>query len=65
MLTPQETEELFDVVRALTATGKSVIFITHKLHEVLEIADRITILRRGKRVTRSLAQERPRRSSHG
>ena len=50
VLTPQETEELFEVVRALTASGKSVIFITHKLHEVLEIADRITILRRGKRV---------------
>jgi general nucleoside transport system ATP-binding protein len=50
VLTPQETEELFQVVRALTASGKSVIFITHKLHEVLEIADRITILRRGKRV---------------
>jgi ABC-type uncharacterized transport system ATPase subunit len=50
VLTPQETEELFDIVRTLTAVGKSVIFITHKLHEVLEIADRITILRRGKRV---------------
>ena len=50
VLTPQEAEELFRVVRALTASGKSVIFITHKLHEVLEIADRITILRRGARV---------------
>jgi len=50
VLTPQETEELFEVVRALTAAGKSVIFITHKLHEVLEISDRITILRRGRRV---------------
>jgi len=50
VLTPQETEELFEIIRTLTAAGKSVIFITHKLHEVLEIADRITILRRGKRV---------------
>ncbi len=50
VLTPQETEELFEVVRALTASGKAVVFITHKLHEVLEIADRITILRRGERV---------------
>lgn len=50
VLTPQETEDLFKVVRALTQSGKSVIFITHKLHEVLEVADRITILRRGKRV---------------
>jgi general nucleoside transport system ATP-binding protein len=50
VLTPQETEELFEVVSALRASGKSVIFITHKLHEVLELADRITILRRGRRV---------------
>jgi ABC-type uncharacterized transport system ATPase subunit len=50
VLTPQETKDLFEVVRALTQSGKSVIFITHKLHEVLDIADRITILRRGKRV---------------
>ena len=50
VLTPQETEDLFEVIRALTASGKSVVFITHKLHEVLEIADRITILRRGERV---------------
>jgi simple sugar transport system ATP-binding protein len=50
VLTPQETAELFEVVRALTAQGKSVVFITHKLHEVLEIADRITVLRRGRKV---------------
>ena len=48
VLTPQEARELFQVVRSLTARGKSVIFITHKLNEVLEIADRITVLRRGK-----------------
>jgi general nucleoside transport system ATP-binding protein len=50
VLTPQETEELFSIVRALRDEGKGVIFITHKLHEVLEIADRITVLRRGKKV---------------
>ncbi|MHB8648707.1 MAG: ABC transporter ATP-binding protein [Gaiellaceae bacterium] len=50
VLTPQEAEELFDVIRSLTARGKSVIFISHKLHEVLEIADRISVLRRGKLV---------------
>jgi simple sugar transport system ATP-binding protein len=50
VLTPQEAEELFDVVRSLTAQGKAVIFITHKLHEVLEIADRITVLRLGTKV---------------
>ena len=48
VLTPQEAKELFEVVRGLTERGKSVIFITHKLNEVLEIADRITVLRRGK-----------------
>ena len=50
VLTPQETEELFDVVRSLREQGTSIIFITHKLGEVLEIADRITVLRRGEAV---------------
>ncbi len=50
VLTPQEAQELFAIIRSLTAQGKSVIFITHKLNEVLEIADRITVLRRGKMV---------------
>ena len=48
VLTPQEAKELFEVVRSLTERGKSVIFISHKLNEALEIADRITVLRRGK-----------------
>jgi simple sugar transport system ATP-binding protein len=48
VLTPQEAQELFEVVRSLTQRGKSIIFISHKLNEVLEIADRITVLRRGK-----------------
>lgn len=47
VLTPQETEDLFQVIRSLVDQGKSVIFITHKLKEVLSIADRITVLRRG------------------
>ncbi|MEX2211988.1 MAG: ABC transporter ATP-binding protein [Gaiellaceae bacterium] len=50
VLTPQEARELFEIVRALTEQGESVIFITHKLNEVLDIADRITVLRRGKRI---------------
>jgi general nucleoside transport system ATP-binding protein len=50
VLTPQEAKELFEVVRSLTARGKSIVFISHKLNEVLEIADRITVLRRGKLV---------------
>lgn len=48
VLTPQETDELFDIIRGLAKAGTSVIFITHKLHEVLEVADTITVLRRGK-----------------
>jgi simple sugar transport system ATP-binding protein len=48
VLTPQEAHELFGIVRSLTEQGKSIIFISHKLNEVLEIADRITVLRRGK-----------------
>jgi len=48
VLTPQEVEELFKIMRSLVAQGKSIIFITHKLKEVLEIADRISVIRRGK-----------------
>ena len=47
VLTPQEDEELFEIMRSLSASGTSIVFITHKLSEVLEIADRITVLRRG------------------
>ncbi|MEV6298118.1 ABC transporter ATP-binding protein [Actinoplanes sp. NPDC051861] len=48
VLTPQETEELLTVMRSLTEMGKSIVFITHKLKEVKSIADRITVIRRGK-----------------
>jgi simple sugar transport system ATP-binding protein len=47
VLTPQEAQELFEIIRSLKSQGKSIIFISHKLNEVLEIADRITTLRRG------------------
>jgi simple sugar transport system ATP-binding protein len=50
VLTPQEAAELFAIIRNLQADGKSIIFISHKLNEVLEIADRITVLRRGKKI---------------
>ena len=50
VLTPQEARELFTIIRNLQADGKSIIFISHKLNEVLEIADRITVLRRGKTI---------------
>ncbi|MCH8094788.1 MAG: ABC transporter ATP-binding protein [Chloroflexi bacterium] len=48
VLTPQEAEDLFGIMRSLIAEGKSIIFITHKLKEVLVIADRITVLRDGR-----------------
>jgi simple sugar transport system ATP-binding protein len=48
VLTPQETDELLNMMRALRAKGRSIIFITHKLREVKEVANKITIIRRGK-----------------
>ena len=48
VLTPQEADELFKIMHSLAERGKSIIFITHKLREVLEISDRITVIRRGK-----------------
>ena len=50
VLTPQEAQELFAIIKSLTEQGKSIIFISHKLNEVTEIADRITVLRRGKKI---------------
>lgn len=47
VLTPQETDKLFAVMRTMKADGKSIIIITHKLHEVLEISDRVAVLRKG------------------
>ncbi|MFL7791179.1 MAG: ABC transporter ATP-binding protein [Anaerolineae bacterium] len=57
VLTPQEVEELFQVVHSLVEQGKSVIFITHKLKEVLSIATRITVLRAGKVIGSTAPQE--------
>jgi len=48
VLTPQETESLFRIMRSLAASGRSIVFITHKLKEVLAIADRITVMRLGR-----------------
>lgn len=48
VLTPQEADELSQIMRNLVAKGKSIIFITHKLREVMEVSDRITVIRRGK-----------------
>ncbi|MCZ7542768.1 MAG: ABC transporter ATP-binding protein [Anaerolineae bacterium] len=50
VLTPQEADDLFVIMRSLTAQGKSIIFITHKLREVMDVADRIAVLRGGQLV---------------
>src|SRR6476646_9026654 len=50
VLTPQEASDLFEILRTLRREGISIIFISHKLNEVLDIADRITVLRRGKMI---------------
>ncbi len=51
VLTPQETKELYKIIENLIEEGKTVIFISHKLDEVLEISDNITVIRRGKNIT--------------
>jgi ABC-type uncharacterized transport system ATPase subunit len=61
VLTPQEADALFDTIRAMAADGRTVIFISHKLHEVKAVADRVTVLRRGRSVvTVSTAEATPR-----
>ena len=62
VLTPQEDEELFAIMRSLTASGTSIVFITHKLNEVLDVADRITVLRRGRVVGTTTPAEATRES---
>lgn len=48
VLTPQEIDELMDIMKNLAAEGKSILFISHKLNEIMEVADRVSVLRRGK-----------------
>ena len=57
VLTPQETEKLFLIMKSLASEGKTIIFITHKLKEVMKVADRISILRAGKLVTTTTCEE--------
>jgi ABC-type uncharacterized transport system ATPase subunit len=57
VLAPTEIETLFRTLRSLVADGKSVVFISHKLHEVMEIADRISVLRKGKMTAAGLKPE--------
>ena len=56
VLTPQESRALFETLRAMAADGRAIVFISHKLHEVLAVSDRITVLRGG-RVVATLATE--------
>jgi simple sugar transport system ATP-binding protein len=62
VLTPQEAEALFETIRAMAADGRTVIFISHKLHEVKAVADRVTVLRRGKSVATVAAADATPRS---
>lgn len=57
LLTPQESDKLFEIIDGLRKQGKSIIFITHKLKEVYQIADRMTVMRRGKVVAATTPQE--------
>lgn len=57
VLTPQETDKLFNFIREFKAEGNSVIFITHKLNEVMEISDRIVVLRDGKKIGSILRED--------
>ena len=50
VLTPQEAEVLFETLRAMAADGRSVVFISHKLDEVMAVSDRVTVLRDGRNV---------------
>ena len=62
VLTPQEADALFETIRAMAEDGRTVIFISHKLHEVKAVADRVTVLRRGKSVATVDAADATRRS---
>ena len=63
MLTPQEAEALFATLRAMAAEGRTVIFISHKLHEVKAVADRVTVLRGGRAVADAGDRRRDARAS--
>jgi simple sugar transport system ATP-binding protein len=62
VLTPQETDALFETLRTLVAEGMSIIFISHKLHEILDISDRVIVLRRGKVVAETATKDADRAS---
>ena len=57
VLTPQEASSLFETLRTMAAEGRTVIFISHKLHEVMAVADRVTVLRRGRSIATQQVSE--------
>lgn len=57
VLTPQETEKLFNVVRNMKADGKAIIIITHKMNEVEELSDRVAVLRKGKYIGQMMTKD--------
>jgi simple sugar transport system ATP-binding protein len=65
VLTPQEADGLFETIRAMADDGRTIIFISHKLHEVKAVADRVTVLRRGKSVATVAAADATPRSLAG
>src|SRR5205823_10169345 len=62
VLTPQEADALFETIRAMAADGRTVVFISHKLHEVKAVSDRVTVLRRGRSIATVPTAEATRRS---
>ena len=62
VLTTQEKDQLFAVLRGLREQGRSIVIVTHKLNEIMEIADRVTVMRDGRVVAPSLRDKLPSRS---
>lgn len=62
VLTPQETKSLFDILRKMKQEGCAIIIITHKMHEVLEISDRVTVLRKGEAIGTAITKDTDARS---
>ena len=63
VLTPQEVDELFVVLRQMAEDGRGLVFISHKVHEVLDLSDRITVLRGGRNVGTLVSAEASRSRS--
>src|SRR5439155_13529913 len=62
VLTPQESESLFETLRVMADEGRTIVFISHKLHEVTAVSDRVTVLRGGRNVATTATRDATRRS---